>query len=339
MISSTPVTWSNGFVIHRIDEPIANDFIEIFAQYAGIQKQRAGKTTRYQFPGPNPVSIERADYPKFRAQPYHITEKTDGIRAMLCVTEWKGVHVACLFDRTLTPHLFPIHHMPRALYQGTVFDGEIVYDAVDTQWVFLIFDAIATAGVPVFHLPFTQRLQAIATSLTHYTPTPSDQGLMRVKTFLPCVREVEPAFRAHVEAVGQRYNTDGVIFMPELDRVIYGRHDTLMKLKTHHSIDFLVKNGRLHIYDETAKRNKVIGTPTGPNAHLATEGAIVECVVDPASKKHELWTVVGVRTDKTTSNNKFTFEKTLVNIEEALTLSDVLYGAYETSAHGNPVWT
>lgn len=339
MIPTTNVTWSNGFAIHRVDEPVAHQFTEIVARYAGVQKQRAGKATKYPFPGPNPVSIERADYPKFRAQPYHITEKTDGVRAMLCVTEWNGVHVACLFDRTLTPHLFPIHHMPRALYQGTLFDGEIVYDTIDSQWVFLIFDAIAISGVPVFQLPFTERLHAIATSLTHYVPMPSnDQGLMRVKTFLPCVREVAPAFKAHVDAVSARYGTDGVIFMPELDRVMYGRHDHLMKLKTEHSIDFVVKNGKLHIYDETVRRNKVIGTPTGPNAHLATDGAIVECVLDPASKKHELWTVICVRTDKTTSNNKFTFEKTLMNISEALTLDEVLHGAFETSTHGNPVW-
>lgn len=340
MIPSSPVTWSNGLVIHRIESPIADDFVEILAQYVGIQKKRSGKSTaRYPFPGPNPVSIERADFPKFRAQPYHITEKTDGVRAMLCVTRWKDIDVACIFDRTFTPHLFPIVLMPRAMYQGTVFDGEIVFDAIEKRWTFLIFDAICAAGVPIFHLPFAQRLQAIATSLTHYAPTPShDIGTLRLKTFMPFVREVEPAFLAHVDAAKMRYGVDGVIFMPERDRVIYGRHDNLMKLKQTHSIDFVVKNGRLNIYDETTRRNKPIGAATGSNAHLATEGAIVECVLDPASKKTELWHVLGVRTDKTTSNNKFTFEKTMINVSEALTLREVLHGAFETSARGNPIW-
>jgi hypothetical protein len=315
---------------------VSNDtrFVDILAKFTGVQKQRTKKGMSHPFPGPNPVSIERADYPKFRSQPYHITEKTDGVRALMMIADVQDVHHVVIFDRTLTPYHFPIKEMPRALYQGTVFDGELVYDKLDSRWVYLCFDAINVAGVPIFHLPFSERLQIISTSLRFYKDTPSsDPGIIRPKLFMPFVREIEPAFVAHVDSMRQRYNVDGVIFQPELDRVIYGRHDNLMKLKTVHSVDFLVKNGKLNIFDETTRRNKVIGMPMGPRAHLATEGAIVECVLND-----DQWHVLHVRDDKTTSNNKFTLDKTLLNIKERLTLRDVLQGAFDVSAHGNPIW-
>lgn len=335
-INTTKVTWPNGIELHRVENPTAAILTERLAYYAGVQKQRVKK--QYPFPGPNPVSIDRADYEKFRMQPYHITEKTDGVRAIMLIIDVDGLHVGVVFDRTLTPYLFPIYYTPRALYQGTVLDGEIVYDKLDNTWVFLCFDALNIAGVPVFHLPFTKRLEALTQSLQFYKPSPSDPGIIRPKMFLPFVKEVEPAFLTHIENMKQRYDVDGIIFMPELDRIIYGRHDNLLKLKSKHSVDFLVKGGKLHIYDETTRRNKVIGTPTGPQAHLAVDGAIVECTLDPSSKKNELWTVLSVRTDKTTSNNKFTFDKTIVNIQQALTFRDVIQGAFQVSSHGNPIW-
>lgn len=329
-------TWMNGITLHRIHDPHARYILDYIAHLTGTSSK--SRKPSVPFPGPNPVSIERADYPKLRAQSYHITEKTDGIRAIMTIGEISGLNVIAVIDRTMTPYLFPIEYMPKALYQGSLFDGEVVYDKLEQRWVFLIFDAINVSGVPVFHLPFTERLGAIAASLHFYKPSEQDPGLLRVKAFLPFVKEVEMAFQAHVETVRQRYDTDGIIFMPHFDRVVYGRHDNLFKLKTKHSIDFLVRNGKLHIYDEHVKRNKPIGTPTGPNAADAKDGVIVECTLDPESKKHELWKVVGVRHDKTTSNNKLTFERTLVNIREALTLRDVLQGTFEVSLAGNPLW-
>lgn len=329
-----PSTWSNGLDVQRIDETFAKVLLDKLSCFSGVQPTKKAHV----FPGPNPVSLERADYPKFRAQPYHVTEKTDGIRALMMIADIESKHMCVIFDRTLTPFLFRVHKMPRALYQGTVFDGEIVYDTLDQRWIFLCFDALNVAGVPVFHIPFSKRLEAISTSLRFYEHCDGDTGVIRPKTFVPFVKEVEPVFLKHLDDMKMRYPVDGIIFMPEYDRVIYGRHDNLMKLKTTHSIDFSVKGGKLYIYDEVARRNKMIGTPTGPNAHLAQDGVIVECTLDPASKKTELWTVMSVRADKKTSNNKFTFGKTLVNIREALRFQDVLHGAFDVSAAGNPIW-
>lgn len=329
-----------------LDEILFEDaaaLLDILANHAGVKRSnpnrsKGGTVGQYPFPGPNPVSIDRSDFPKFSAQPYLVTEKTDGVRALMLLCDYRGVHLQVLFPRNLRPYLFAMQNVPRALYGGTVFDGELVWDRVDERFVYLMYDAIDVSGVPVFHLPFTKRLDAIRMGLSHYTPHDKDPGLLRVKTFIPFTADPAP-LDAHIKKVNARYATDGIIFMPEFDRVLYGRHDTLFKLKQHHTLDFLCKNGKLHIYDETTKRNRVVGVATGPNAHLATQNAIVECEWDAVSSgpgKYDAWRVLMKRTDKTTSNNKYTYDKTLLNIRENLTYSDILKSVF--SSHGNPRW-
>lgn len=334
-----------GIQLHRVLGNDATSMLDALGHMAGLTKQRPRKpgstafTASYSFPGPNPISLERADIPKLRAQPYHITEKTDGVRMLLFAFEYRNVHMIVVLDRTLTPYIFPIHRMPRALYQGTLFDGELVYDSIDKTWVYLIFDATNIAGVPVFQMPFSHRMEAVRKSLSFYVPTPTDAGVLRPKTFLPFQADVRP-FRSHVQDMEARYKTDGVIFMPENDAVLYGKHQTLLKLKQTHSVDFLVRNGKLWIYDETTRRNKTIGVATGPNAHLAVERCIVECVLDPSAslQKPDKWHVLTVRNDKNTSNNKFTLSKTLLNIQESLTFVGVTQSVFDVSTTGQPGW-
>jgi len=264
------------------------------------------------FPGPNPVSIDRGDFPKLRMQPYTFAEKTDGTRYVFMAFDYHDRHVCVLFDRGLTPYLFPIDKCPRALYQGSVLDGELAVDDTGTR-VFLVFDAIVVCGIPIFRAPFSQRLAAAATALTFYEYSPGDSAALEIKHFHPTYVPTG------------RFAVDGVILMPELDHVVFGRHNNLFKLKEKHTLDFLVKSGKLYVFDSKTRRNKVVGVPTGPHAHLAIEGSIVECVLDPASSaKCDRWIVLHQRPDKTVSNNKFTFDKTLLNIKERLTLADVV---------------
>jgi hypothetical protein len=292
------------------------------------------------YPGPNPVSIDREDYPKLRAQSYHIAEKTDGVRFSFLCCEFNGAYVCCIFDRGMTPYLLPLKNMPKAMAQGTIFDGELAWDSMARRWMYLIFDAVVVAGVNVSRLKFTERLNAARLALETYTPTFADPAAIQIKRFLPLTPTCAAEYAAHVEDVKKRHAVDGTVLMPECDHIVYGRHDNLFKLKTTHSIDFLVKNGKLCIYDENTKRNKTIGIPTGPRANLATEGVIVECVLDPsATLKPDKWIVQSVRTDKKRSNNKYTLEKTLLNMRERLQLADLIQGAFpQSTSNGTPIW-
>lgn len=272
-------------------------------------------TGQSSFPGPNPVSIDRSHFPAFKEQPYLIADKTDGVRFALMMTRYKGRLVCVLFDRTLKPYIFRIQKCPRTLGQGTVFDGELVRSVSGTMF-YLIFDAFVCCGVPVFLSPFEERLSVAAKSLTHYEHTANkDTAVITVKKF----------YTKNNYAKETGFMTDGLIFMPAHEHIVIGRHDRLFKLKTDHTLDFVVKNGKLYVYDEKAKRNKLVGVPVGPCRELATEGSIVECRLDPSCSKakQDKWLVIKRRTDKACSNSRFTYEKTLLNIREQLTCADI----------------
>lgn len=326
MISAQPVTLQGGLVLHKVLGPDAVGLQTILSGLTG------GGTT---FPGPQPVSIDRGHFGVLQGT-YFLSEKTDGVRYAMLVCSYKDAIVTTVFDRTLTPYLFPLRETPRAMAQGTVLDGELVYDKHDKRWVYLVFDAIVVSGVPVSRLTFKKRLDAAAMALECYSPSDADPAAVLIKPFLLASPDVASTYADRVKEASTRYGIDGIIFMPADEPVCYGRHDRLFKLKQHHTIDFLARNGKLHIYDETARRNKPVGTPAGPNAGLAVDGAIVECELC----RDKEWTVLSVRTDKKTANNKFTFEKTLLNLQEKLRLEDVLGAMFpqELTARGTARW-
>lgn len=314
MFDLEPVPYPNIGVLYKFNDPVQSRLKHMLAF---ITQQEEG--TKCYFPGPNPVSIDRGNFPELTQQPYVISEKTDGIRFVLMFCMYQDVKLCVLFDRTLTPYLFKIKNCPRVLFQGTVFDGELAYDTHSNSQVFLIFDAVAACGIPVFRSPFSTRMMITASSLTHYTYTDGyDTAKLEVKKFWSSKREF-------LSNNSSRFKTDGVILMPELDPVVSGKHTHLFKLKTHHTLDFLVRNKKLYVFDEKTRRNKVVGVPTGPKASLAKDGCIVECERDPNAPPgvYDRWVVLLVRNDKKTSNTKWVYEKTLLNIKESLTLDQL----------------
>jgi hypothetical protein len=348
-ILSKAETLACGIPLHRILGSDAVDALKVIGTLSGIHELGAptsSSRTRKRhgaFPGPNPVSIERADFHKLNEQPYAVTEKTDGVRMLMCMYRTPSMLDVCVvMDRATSTFLFPIQNTPKPLFQGTLLDGELVFDLLENVWTYLIFDAVCVCGVPVFQFPFSKRMHAVSTALKAYVPRPHhDAGILVPKKFLPLQKEMVAQMEFHVANVQKRYPTDGVIFMPEFDQVKYGRHDNLLKLKQKHSVDFIVKGGRLAVYDEAAKRNKVIGNATGPGASGIAEGDIVECLLDteqctPDKPTH--WRVLLVRKDKQISNTKYTMEKTLLNMVENLTFASVVQSVFDRSHAGNPIW-
>jgi len=327
MISTVLTEFPNtSLAVHEI---ISTEIVESLLKYLGsLTGSDYHANTRSAFPGPNPVSMDTGDFGKLRAQPYFIAEKTDGVRALCLVCTIDAIDIAVLLDRTVSrAYIFPVKHMPRALFQGTLFDGELIYDTLDGVWNYIIFDALCVSGVPVFHFPFSRRMHAVETSLTAYVYDPAyDAGQLRLKCFIPLhCPDVLNAFETHEERMKQRHSVDGVVFMPELDRVVFGRHDNLLKIKSVHSVDFLCgkKGEKLLIYDEKNKRHRQFGTPTEGTKHLASEGAIVECILPTLDNPH-VWEIIKVRKDKDKANNRFTLDKTMLNMQEQLTLEKVL---------------
>jgi hypothetical protein len=163
-----------------------------------------------------------------------------------------------------------------------------------------------------------------ALKLTMWCYTPAKDFTLKAKSFLKMSPTVLGEYQEHVSKnVEGRYNVDGYIFVPEDDPVVFGRHDAMFKLKTHHTVDFLVKNGKICVYDDKNKRNKAVGEAGGTKKALAIEGSIVECELVGSQ-----WHVLGVRSDKSRPNTKFVFDKTMLNMKENLSIVDIVNAMY-----------
>ena len=274
------------------------------------------------FPGPNPVSLDTSHYPMLRREPYVVCEKTDGVRfALLCCCV-PGAHpldeplrVAALVDRKGSSFLLPLRHVPTALFQGTLMDGELAWNKADASWDFLVFDAVVVSGVPVLNAPLKDRMEAAHRGLRAYSVDRSDPVRLELKSFVACSRfdDVD----AHLVAASAKYDIDGVILTPQGRGVVYGRHGGMFKLKfgARHTVDFLVHHdGRgLTVFDNGT--HVVVGALRAPSR----AGTVVECVLATDG----VWDLVTVRTDKKTANDAFTYNKTLLNMRENLGLDDL----------------
>lgn len=352
---TTPTTLTQGLVLDRIvDDHVASRIVTIMRGLANDDS----KATRY--PGPNPISLDTSHFPQLQKEPYYICEKTDGVRyALVCTTlppplkapapgqpnseSNKSLNMCCLVDRALAVYVLPLRHVPKAMFQGSVLDGELARNTLTGAWDYLIFDAVVVSGVPVLDSTLNVRMDAVHHVMRVYTPHPDDPVTLLPKTFFPCAQL--DMYRAHAKSVP--YEIDGVILTPAMPPVVYGRHFGMFKLKdgSRHTVDFLVgADGRsLSVFDKsiTAATTATIATTTNKNnknnttarnnkatsAHV-TVGTLIEAAPADSIVECELisgtqWKVVGVRSDKSTANDMFTYQKTLLNMREALTLDSI----------------
>lgn len=306
-----------GLVLHEVIEPV--DRQELLGVLHRMTGESGPADPRMKFPGPSPVSIERANFQVLRQQRYVICEKTDGWRAALMLCQYKEWDFVVLWDRKLTPYLLDLYHVPVALWQGSLFDGEVVHDKSLDKWTFLVFDAVRIAGAPVWKRPLHYRVGIASTSWRSYRPEDGDTLIVRVKKFLPA--EDVQALPGHLANVRQQYETDGLVLTPDEEPVVFGRHWGMFKLKTKHSVDFLVDEDGvgLLIYCPSTKGHARMGRLI--SARPGFVGAVVECTLK--DRVEGVWDLVMVRTDKKTANDRLTFEKTMLNMEENITMEEI----------------
>lgn len=246
------------------------------------------------FPGPQPVSIERRNFAQLRAKPYLYCEKTDGTRYVLVCETDKAV----LLDRALKriPAGVRIPH-------NTMLDGELV-KTKEGKNIFLVFDAFKLRGVDVTQENLTQRLklaQELVKSIIKVKTAPFE---IRVKNMYSSVAAMPP-----METL--QWETDGVVMTPVNEPVRHGTHETMFKWKPMDriTIDFLYKDSELWIQN----RRQVELSEPWPFKN----GDIVECGYSNG------WFPIKARTDKRHPNNARTFDRTLVNLREAIRFSEL----------------
>lgn len=289
--------------LHKVLDPDLAALRESIQRLTGVSRK---------FPGPSPCSIERADFPKLRLQPYWVCEKTDGVRVLFVCDRIGDKTIAWIVTRAMDCFLLPLKAIPTALYQGTVVDCELAFNKTLGVWTLLAFDAFVLSGIPVHGLPFSRRITCLGRSLTLYSPDPDDPVRVCVKDFSRTLTDV---YMTLLVTKRISYDVDGLILTPELTRPSPGRCPDLYKFKTCHTVDFVVGSDGLSLSVFKPTGHVVVERLDTP----ATPGAIVECRQAGGS-----WVVVCVRGDKDKANDYLTYSKTLINAAEAITEQELM---------------
>ena len=271
--------------------------------------------SRANFPAPLPLSLERSHFDSLRTKPYWICEKTDGTRCLLLMMTLDGVNIVLLMDRAKEFYHVEMKHVPKAMFEDTVLDGELVF--ANGSWHFLIFDAMAIGGLPFFDRPLSQRLHRARQATAAYTYDDGDTFVLVHKNFY---RTMPEFLNRHEHGM---FQTDGIVLTPENDPILPGRKGALYKWKTDHTVDFKVKleagKVALLVYDPASKNHICVGRLAKCSTVLQ-DGEIIEARLGHAKKA---WEFVKRRTDKDRCNDKLTFEKTKLNLKENVTLNEL----------------
>jgi len=224
--------------------------------------------------------------------------------------------ICALVDRSQNLYLLPLR-VPTNLFQGSIFDGELVKDDTDSKWYFMLYDCLVTANIHVSHLNIRARIQNCEAFASGITKLAKDPVIVKAKKYWDNFEEfLEQVFP---------YKTDGIILTPVNEPVRSGTHETMFKWKPRdtNTIDFLFKRrnqdlwgmyvqekGQLIFESELLIKDALPGT---------VDGSIVECqYIHWESPRW--WKPLLIRTDKTHPNNRRTFYRTLKNISEDIQL-------------------
>jgi len=291
--------------------------------------------TTDRFPGPQPVSIERKHIPLLKSQRYLVTEKTDGERFLLVVTdlEMDDNSYAVLVNRKNQVYLIDAA-VQATVCKGTILDGELIRTK-QNRYEFLVFDCVYAFGESCMHSAFETRVQKAAEVVSNIT----DCRLMniQIKEFVK-LTELE-RYLTHVMPK-LTHEVDGLIFTPCALPVGTGTNYSMFKWKPRYknTVDFLLhhrqhekktdgswvynakimkkpKNSsksyptilrRVHVYVDSALHEIIQST---------TNDVIMECE-NIALSPEESWKGLFVRGDKTYPNSMLTYSKTKLNIQE-----------------------
>lgn len=273
-----------------------------------------GTTSVAAFPGPMCVSIERRNFETVRRTRYVVCEKTDGLRYLLFCTRLDNKNVCVLVNRKLRVFLLGIH-VPTAWFATTLLDGELALHRPTGRWHYLAFDAVAVNGTGVGELPLVERMRAVCAACACYAPHPQDAVVVLVKRFFD--KENIRDFHEHYNCMSDDYGTDGLVLTPVDLPVASGRHQSMFKWKPVNdiTIDFQVAGKHLCIYEPRARRLvRIQAAPPG-----LAEGTVVEC-----TRVSGTWVPSKVRRDKRFPNDMQTYQRTMGNFAENVTLGEIV---------------
>jgi hypothetical protein len=266
-----------------------------------------------EFPGPQPVSIERKHLNQLKEKPYIVCDKSDGMRyGLVCFTR-EEKSICALINRNLEAMMIKAN-VPIECYKGTILDGEML--EIEGEMTFLIYDCVTVSGQDISTFSFKGRLEMaeeISKSITTEYFKLRMKKIYDYEQVRTCLKNMEEL----------DYKTDGLIFIPNDCAVKAGRHDDLFKWKKQYdnTVDFAIKSDdKKTLYLQ--KAGQLVKTLNKLETLMEVfEGTIiVECKCVNIEKR--IWELVMKRPDKNLPNSLYTFRKTLINIKENIDVNE-----------------
>lgn len=342
-----PEAWATDKVTTLCNEPDGPLLVEIKEQkvVAHIKKKIVSCWTKLKdpdnFPGPQPVSLERNEIIKLSKYPYAVCEKTDGMRYFLLSCRIDNLNLNFIIDRKFSVFEAPGAWSCASSFEGTLLDGEIVRDK-EGNFIYYPHDCILRGGINYSMENFKKR----------YEHTKEISILWRtISTSLFSINFKKITNLTNLSELLKESSTshavDGLIFTPIGLPVQTGTQHSLIKWKMpdKHTFDFEVeKKGQrldLYLFDKMSLiKFKTLNkrTASGRRFFQALDNLeefslenlslkeskpptrfIVECEIVDGD-----YIPIKTRPDKTRPNSVRTVQRTLQNIEENITVVELL---------------
>lgn len=315
---------------------------DVLSQIHIVQSKMYGfKRTIRHNPCPNPVSIQQSDLPTLQANQYMVGLKDDGVRYHLLLSKKSDkACFAAFVNRSNQAYYVPVAAQ-QSLYNGTLFDGELVEQ--DNQLVYRIFDVVGVDGHSIAHV------SSLLNRLAEAERCLKDSRIACLQKRMSF--QMKPLVSKHqIQSLQSHWisddTSDGLVFLPLDGRIVTGTHSRMFKLKTYHTIDLDVvqvndfhkgKTNEYYLRDADklvpvkSATVRLNGLPVQLHVHnnlLSYDTvSVVECQVDELQDLGYAFvadiTPLMLRPDKPCGNNLLTIERTLHNIRENITFSEV----------------
>lgn len=256
------------------------------------------------FPGPQPISIERKHMHKLYEDDYLVGDKNDGIRVALYIFKENSKYYCLLMDRKMKMYRIKMK-ISRVMYEGTIIDCELMKDKL------IILDVIMIAGVNMKQKTFSERLNEVDT----FIDSIKDSYYKISKKQFVLLNDIESLLGNSED------ETDGLIFMPNNHSIQQKTHTNMFKWKPkkQNTVDFYIK-GKKSMLQNAGNLVWVRINMDLSNIDDDCQDKVIECECTDISTKS--WKGLFIRTDKTLPNSKYTYERTLVNIQEDIQISE-----------------
>jgi mRNA-capping enzyme len=302
------------------------------------------------FPGSLPISISRKHFDRLIKYEYYISLKSDGTRYMLMSYNGIVYLVNRMFNFYETDQQFDpsIYGSIVGETCGFLFDGELIKnedfknpESTTSGSTYLIHDCICIFSKDVSNQTFIERYEEIKIALSMYMgpagdarpvtgpgtgkDRPAGPGTgdfsIKIKKFYK-FQDFNQEIIDNVD-----HKIDGIIFTPVLNK------HTIFKWKYKHTFDFLIRdeglkyvcyvseNQELSKYADVKKSNVTFSRLLKKNCPSFTSGSIVECIYN---KEADTYEPIIIRNDKSHPNSRLVSESTLENIQEDITVEELL---------------